>query len=699
MKKKVLLIGILICMMLGTAYGMNDAAIDLVVVLDTSSSMFQYHREVTQYAIGPMLKNFLRIGDTFHLISFSASPRIELSRRIETTGDIETIISRFLLLYPLSPYSDLLAALNYTGRYVTDLPEVRQKTVVFITDGDHSPPPTSPYASLKPEEIQQEIERTSGRLVGNGWKFYFIRIPRDLDAASVVQTEGSRPVQRLPKNTTDTGVSLKTEESPGQQGSRTEAPATQAGSTIVQQDGGKTGGQSQTGKEASAQDISQAIADSLNTPVVDVIPEVNGEIVSTIVGSISVSFPEKIGKTGRTVRIPIRLENPSPSPVYLETKEVRVNGVNRMAQKAMKKLESRSEGTMELVVRLPDTIPPGTFTVSIEPVFEGSIRIIPPSAQITMELVSGTFTQFMEQSLPLFLLVGGVLIALLVALLLFVMLRRLSSGSEQVVQDMVGPLAEEAQPAGVIRQGGKGSISAAAASISSSASAVPAFSKSREIEKSVTSSDKKEDAELLARFAQQQKSDSTLPLLSRDIKKSSSQTKEEQQRTVLQKAAAPSLPLSERSTSVTRPSLLVTDDEGPASLRMPEVPSFQVRKKEGRLMLSLFVEDQNRAIGKRNVHLMKSGHTLSIGGGNSDFLIFLVPIPPRIADVHFDGEQCILIPRRPEFFPELGNKPLYDCVGKNVHVVSAKGYHLTFRLEQYKDPLEELNRLLRSIQS
>ena len=688
MKKKVVLVFILICMILGTAYGMNDTAIDLVVVLDTSSSMFQYHREVTQYAIGPMLKNFLRIGDTFHLISFSASPRIELSRRIETTGDIETIISRFLLLYPLSPYSDLLAALNYTGRYLTDLPEVRQKTVVFITDGDHAPPPTSPYARLKPEEIQQEIDRTANRLVGNGWKFYFIRIPRDLDAAMVVQKDGSRPVQRLPQNTTDVSTPLPKEESPNAQVTQTEASATQVG------------GQSQTEKETSAQDISQAVADSLNTPVVDVIPQVNGEIVSTIVVSLSVTFPEKIGKTGRTVRIPIRIENPSPSPVYLETKEIRVNGINRMAQKAMKKLESRSEGTMELVVRLPDTIPPGAFTVSIEPIFEGSIRIIPSSAQITMELVSGTFTQFIERSLPLMLLVAGIIIALLVALLLFVMLRRLSSGSEQVVQDMVGSLTEKDQPTGGIRQGGKGLIPGAAASISSSAAAVPAFSKSREIEKGVTSSDKKEDAELLARFAQQQKSDSALSLLSRDKKEHPSQTKEEQQRTVLQKAAAPSLPASERSALVIRPSLLVTDDdEGPTSIKTPEIPSFQIRKKEGRLMLSLFVEDQNRAIGKRNVHLMKSGHTLSIGGGNSDFLIFLVPIPPRIADVHFDGEQCILIPRRPEFFPELGNKPLYDCVGKNVHVVSAKGYHLTFRLEQYKDPLEELNRLLRSIQS
>jgi hypothetical protein len=118
---------------------------------------------------------------------------------------------------------------------------------------------------------------------------------------------------------------------------------------------------------------------------------------------------------------------------------------------------------------------------------------------------------------------------------------------------------------------------------------------------------------------------------------------------------------------------------------------------EGPPMLSLFVEDQNTAIGRRNIHVVKEGYTFSIGGGKSDFLIFLVPIPPRIADVRFDGRQCALIPRKPQFFPDTGSEPISDCIGKTIRIVSERGYELFIRIEQYEDPLKALNRLLNSV--
>jgi hypothetical protein len=111
------------------------------------------------------------------------------------------------------------------------------------------------------------------------------------------------------------------------------------------------------------------------------------------------------------------------------------------------------------------------------------------------------------------------------------------------------------------------------------------------------------------------------------------------------------------------------------------------------------VEDQNTFIGKRNIHLLKAGTTLDIGGGNSDFLIFLVPLPRRIAEVRFDGERCIFVPRRPEFFPDIGREPVEDCVGKTIRVISQKGYELKVRLDRFEDPLASLNRFLHSIET
>jgi hypothetical protein len=118
---------------------------------------------------------------------------------------------------------------------------------------------------------------------------------------------------------------------------------------------------------------------------------------------------------------------------------------------------------------------------------------------------------------------------------------------------------------------------------------------------------------------------------------------------------------------------------------------------EGPFLLSLFVEDQNTAIGRRNIHIVKPGYTFTLGGGDSDFLIFLVPIPPHIAEIRSDGRQCTFIPKKPRFFPDLGSHTIPNCIGKTIRIISEKDYELKIRLERYEDPLVALNRLLISV--
>jgi hypothetical protein len=118
---------------------------------------------------------------------------------------------------------------------------------------------------------------------------------------------------------------------------------------------------------------------------------------------------------------------------------------------------------------------------------------------------------------------------------------------------------------------------------------------------------------------------------------------------------------------------------------------------EGPPMLNLFVEDQNTAIGRRNIHIIKPGSVFSVGGGKSDFLIFLVPVPRKIGEFRFDGTQCTFIPRQPRFFPELGSGELPDCIGKIIRVVSDRNYELFIHFERYEDPIIALNKLLNSI--
>ncbi|MDR2470683.1 MAG: hypothetical protein LBD09_01060 [Treponema sp.] len=115
-------------------------------------------------------------------------------------------------------------------------------------------------------------------------------------------------------------------------------------------------------------------------------------------------------------------------------------------------------------------------------------------------------------------------------------------------------------------------------------------------------------------------------------------------------------------------------------------------------MLNLFVEEQNTAIGRRNVHALKKGSVYTVGGGASDFLIFLVPVPPRLGQLSFDGTNCTFTPLKPGYFPDIGSSPVEQCIGKTIRILSDKNYEVFFHFERYRDPLVMLNQLLHSIQ-
>jgi hypothetical protein len=103
------------------------------VGVGTSIDALAYFERTRDYISGAFLKEFLRKGDTFHLISFADTPRMEISRRIEGEGDYRTIIGRLLLLYPLARGSSLENAAAYAEAFVSELPPSRQKKVVFFT--------------------------------------------------------------------------------------------------------------------------------------------------------------------------------------------------------------------------------------------------------------------------------------------------------------------------------------------------------------------------------------------------------------------------------------------------------------------------------------------------------------------------------------------------------------------------------------
>jgi hypothetical protein len=118
--------------------------------------------------------------------------------------------------------------------------------------------------------------------------------------------------------------------------------------------------------------------------------------------------------------------------------------------------------------------------------------------------------------------------------------------------------------------------------------------------------------------------------------------------------------------------------------------------KPGSIQIEFLVAEQNPHIGLRNVRSLTAGGSRSIGGGANDFLIFLVSVPRKSAEIHFDGEKLTFVPLRPELFPELLG-PVEDCLGKDIPMISQSGYPLTLRFTAYEKPVDKINRLLHCI--
>lgn len=112
--------------------------------------------------------------------------------------------------------------------------------------------------------------------------------------------------------------------------------------------------------------------------------------------------------------------------------------------------------------------------------------------------------------------------------------------------------------------------------------------------------------------------------------------------------------------------------------------------------LIMKVDSQNPNIGTRNIHSVPPGARRSVGGDGSTFLIYYVQMPRRIGEIRNDGKQYRFVPKKLEYFQDL-NKPLADCLGKPVRAVSARGREVTFHFHEYVSPLEEINRLMRSV--
>jgi len=179
---------------------MVSEPLDIIVMIDTSSSMEPYFDNLLKYLFINTLNNNMYLGDRFHLLCFASYPSIELAETLKDENAIKSIQKEITFLKGrliFGEYTDLLSALKLVIAYAGGLSPSSPKKILLLSDGIHDPPPDSPYANFSPAEAISEVQKYVQTIIDkNGWSIRFLRLDElQLDSSNRINTGGTLPEQ------------------------------------------------------------------------------------------------------------------------------------------------------------------------------------------------------------------------------------------------------------------------------------------------------------------------------------------------------------------------------------------------------------------------------------------------------------------------------------------------------------------------
>jgi hypothetical protein len=339
--------------------------VDLVVVMDTSESMFPYFEDLRSYLIEDLLKEKLHRGDTFHLLSFSSSPELETAVPLADERAAEKAFGRLAMLAPLGRYTDLIAALRFVHQYVRQLPEGNAKTVLLLTDGIHDPPPGSPNR-LASGEVRAAVRAAAEAISHEGWTVQVLKVPAELTAAD--------KANGLPSYLDD-------------------------------------------------------IAAGLGIAVIPYDPARKAEVTGILTGYPTLTFPGPLGEVGRRFTVPLRIRNFSKDAIFVRLAGAQIDHVDvlddRPALPAEVKVPADSSGVLEARLRLPLSFPTGAQERVLVLDLPAGLRISPVQGTLSFTYTGRgglnlpRFNIWYYVVIPLAVVVGGASLVLL-----FLLMRR-----------------------------------------------------------------------------------------------------------------------------------------------------------------------------------------------------------------------------------------------------------------------------------
>lgn len=755
--KKIVLILALCAFLFFPVQAQASDALDLVMLFDTSESLFAYYDDVVEYIVSYVIKDFARIGDSFHLISFSDTPQIEIAQKLKNEDDIKKILGRLYLLYPLGKSTDLISSLRYLYQYLSDLPSTNSKSVVIITDGIHNPGSASPFYKFTKEEVLKEIENTAIKIRQNGWKVVLIKVP--LPPAEGVNAQGvvdSKNAKTTSSETTGSNSSKTTESNKTQSG------------TAKSSDGKSIN--TEELPVASADAVVDLLASSLGTKAVTFDNKNKEGLAQIILALPKASFPSDMGIKEHAFSMSIPIENNQDLAVNLELKQVIVNGENVLTSDAFLYLNKGAKGVLNFSIKLPDSFKDGQTTFTPELVFANSLRVNPSKANIKIEIKENPVLVFARNATRPFLFIILLLLVIAIGIALLFMFKIIStkphSSAVNAVQlNYEETKKEESAQRKQISSGITKSNLAAEEIITIntnklSAEALKSHKKDKYetellssgintqntqqgtnslLSQSNTNSNKTQDKTLSTLKGESAK-DKPLwaqgekeitketplwaqgakevakekPLWAQDKKDVAKEkpfwaqgdkevAKEKPLWTQGEKALVKEKPLwAQGEKAISEAEIAAQKQKEHEAIQNAENRSKEIRKalmikKAKSIQVELIVEEQNPHIGLRNVHNIKSGNVMSLGSHRlHDYLIFVIKVPGKIGELVFDGDECTFYPLRLDLFPEL-NGPVTNCLGKTILVKTKNDFVMHIQFNEYENPAEKVNKLLKIV--
>ncbi len=630
------------------ADGAADGPADVAVLLDVSQSVLPYFHDVTDYVVSSVARDYVRLGDSFHLLSFGSGARVEISQVMSDESDVKSVLGRLYLLYPLDTRSDFAASLDFLYGYLSSLPQDRPKVVVVITDGIHNPPPSSPSYDLGHEEVAAAIEASASRIRAKGWPVHIIKLP-------------------FPE----------------------------AG------DRGAAGGQA---SDANGRSYIDVAAKALGSTVSDFQDGDKAGIAARALGAATAEFPPHLGKRDYSFSFPLRIANGSDSRISLELERAVVEGYDVLERPASISIPAGASGVLNVPIVLPESLGEGEKSLGIRLSFAGGARVSPREGTLSLTLERSALGGLLRSNARIIILAAIIVLAAAAIVATIVILRGAGGRARGPLAAAVLGGEAKARDASMLRGAAARTEADRRARLSAAEDAAAGLARERR-------EAAQRDAELLASAAGERQAlaskGSDRPGSARkrgapaiSVQEQDRRDREQSAQEAAEAIAAERRAESERSAALLaaalprhapQPTAAVSARGGAAAF---EYESRVV--KPGQTRVELRVEEQNPHIGLRNVHVLHAGAKKTVGGGASDFLVFLVSVPRHAADLHFDGEKLAFVPRRPELFPELSG-PLEDCLGVDIAMISSSGYPLTLRFVAYEEPAKTINRLLHCI--